>query len=516
MNSTLSGIGGHVDRRHLFALLLIAAFTVLVVLVYQSSFVSMAAVWQSSDYRHGAVVFPVAAYLLWRAREPLSTVAVRPSAWGLLALVSLVLLWVVARAVGVQVIEHLAAVLLIPATVLTFLGSPLFHRAAFPLLFLVTAVPVGDTLIPYLMEVTADVSVALLGAVGVPVHREGQFLSLPGGDFEVADVCSGLAFLTAGTIVALLFAYVSYRSNAKRVLFVAVMAVIMVVANGVRAFTTMWVASASHMRYLAGHDHVVFGWILFTTVIMAMVYVGARFADRVDDVPPGQPERLPQTPARASAPYRSFGNVVALCAAAAALIAGPLLLAVRSTVATEARGATLSPPAIDGCDAAGRWSPPWTPELRSPDAVVAATYACAGQPIDVFVGLYLDNRQGRELIGNGNRLLPADWRRFAVTGTHAFVAHGETIDVNETRLTGPTQSLLVWYWYAVEDRTATTPTMVKVLQALELIARGNADGSVYLLATPLDTSLDASRDRLASAGGAIAGLAHVRQERGGR
>jgi exosortase A len=514
MNSTLSGIGGYVDRRHLFVLSLIAALTLLVALLYQSSFVSMAAVWQSSDYRHGAVVFPVAAFLLWRSREPLAAVAARPFAWGLLALVPLVLLWVVARAVGVQVVEHLATVLLIPATVVTFLGAPLFRRAAFPLLFVVTAVPVGDTLIPYLMEVTADVSGALLRAVGVPVHREGQFLSLPGGDFEVADVCSGLAFLTAGTIVALLFAYLSYRSNAKRVAFVAAMAVTMIVANGVRAFTTMWVASASHMRYLAGRDHVVFGWILFTTVIMATLYVGARFADRVDDGSPRHPERVPGQPARAG--YRSFGNVIALCAAAAVLIAGPLLFAVRSTAAAEVRGVTLSPPTIEGCGAAGAWSPQWTPELKSPDAVVAATYVCAGQPVDVFVGLYLDNLQGRELIGNGNRLLPADWRRFAVTGTHAFLVHGKAIDVNETRLTSPTEALLVWYWYAVEDKTATTPTMVKVLQALELIARGHADGSVYLLATPLDGSLDASRSRLASAARAIGGLAHPSRERSGR
>ena len=104
----------------------------------------------------------------------------------------------------------------------------------FPLLFSLAAVPVGDGLLPHLMLLTADTSTALLRAVGVPVFREGQFLSLPGGNFEVASVCAGLAYLTAGTVIALLFSYFTYRSVLKRFLFVMLTMVVVILTNGLR------------------------------------------------------------------------------------------------------------------------------------------------------------------------------------------------------------------------------------------------------------------------------------------
>ncbi len=129
------------------------------------------------------------------------------------------------------------------------------------------------------MRVTADVSAALLRLTGVPVYREGQYITLPGGEFEVADVCSGLRYLVAGTMISLLFAYLTYRSTWRRVLFVAATAFALIFANGLRAFIVMWVASASEMRLLAGEDHVYFGWILFAVVIGGMFLLGTRYAE---------------------------------------------------------------------------------------------------------------------------------------------------------------------------------------------------------------------------------------------
>src|SRR5690606_27073545 len=110
--------------------------------------------------------------------------------------------------------------------------------------------------------------------------REGQLITLPGGNFVVADVCAGLSYLTAGTIIAVLFGYFTYDSNWKRAAFAAAAAVTMILFNGVRAFIVMYVASATDMRYLAGRDHVYFGWLLFGLVVLGLVYAGSLLADR--------------------------------------------------------------------------------------------------------------------------------------------------------------------------------------------------------------------------------------------
>jgi len=89
------------------------------------------------------------------------------------------------------------------------------------------------------MEATADVSERLLGLLGVPALREGMFFTLPGGNFEVAEICAGLRYLMAGTVTALLFAYLNFNRWGKRIAFTLLAAVSFVIANGLRAFITM-------------------------------------------------------------------------------------------------------------------------------------------------------------------------------------------------------------------------------------------------------------------------------------
>jgi len=266
-------------RRGTRVLLSVGGLAVLVAAVYADSFVSMARLWGYSNYGHGVVVFPIAAFMLWTLRGALAATDLRPWAWGLPLLAVLVIVWFVGAATGVQVVEHAAAVALIPAMVAVCLGRDVARRALFPLLFLLAAVPFGEAAVPFLMEFTADVSTGLLRLAGTPVFRDGRYLSLPGGDFEIAEVCSGLRYLTAGGLLALLFSYMTYRSSLRRLTFVAATAIVLIVLNAVRAFIVMLVASGSSMRILAGRDHVFFGWLLFGVAMGFLFWIGARFGE---------------------------------------------------------------------------------------------------------------------------------------------------------------------------------------------------------------------------------------------
>jgi exosortase A len=542
------------NRREITAPLLVVGIAALVGLIYSDSFASMAAVWSGSGYGHGIVVFPISAYLLWRLRGPLAGVELRPWAWGMATLVGLVLTWLVARSVGVQAAEHLAIVLLIPAAVATCLGTALTRRALFPLLFLAAAVPIGDALSPYLMRVTADVSATLLRGVGVPVFREGQFITLPGGEFEVADVCSGLRYLVAGTMIALLFAYLTYRSNRRRALFVVVTATSLVVVNGVRAFVVMWVASATEMRVLGGEDHIYFGWLLFAVTIGALFWLGVRYSDEVPLETTGPAtargaRALPvvlvfgllmlaltamplvqradnawwlllpvgalllwaisrvlipyvavkmHTPLAAANEYRRARGAAVICLTVAVLAAGPVLLN-RLATAGAAAGGVVQLPVTAACLAPSAWAGSWRPELRSPDFDVSASYRCPEQPVNVFVAGYLDNVQGKELVSEENRVIPDAWRRFVTAGTNRFdTVDGRSVEVNEVRVEGGGLNSLVWYWYLVGERTTTTPVAVKINQAIEFIRGGRSDGTLYWLETPLTATLPAAAERLAS------------------
>lgn len=545
------------SRRELMVLLLIAGVAAFVVFLYEDTFSSMAAIWKYSDYRYGFIVPPICAYLLWRVRAPIAAAELRPCVWSIGPLLGIVALWLVARAVGVQVVEQFAAVLLIPATVVAFLGWEVARRAMFPLLFLVAAVPVGDGVVPQLMQITADISTVLLRAVGVPVFREGQFLDLPGGNFEVAHVCSGLGFATAGTLIALLFSYLTYRSVLKRVVFVTITAVVMVLTNGVRAFIVMYVASGTQMRYLAGRDHVFFGWVLFALVVVGLMHVGGRFADasvegqeRLAEAASPERNRLfpvvlvfglvmlaataqplhvvlgdsslwlwpaaglllwtiyrtvdssPLVGASLAAVggvrYRSARSVLVLCLVPLILAAGPHLFA-KPPPAGEAASLPVELASIGGCRRAGAWSESWLPQFHLPDTVMSGSYSCSGHRVNVFVATYAGNTQGRELVTHVNRAVPEAVQQRAAVRSRAFSGKdGQTIRVNELQVDASGSSSLVWYWYRAGKTAAASPAFLKVEQVLGLLLGRRVDNSVYVLDTPLDESADSSRERLAA------------------
>jgi EpsI family protein len=110
---------------------------------------------------------------------------------------------------------------------------------------------------------------------------------------------------------------------------------------------------------------------------------------------------------------------------------------------------------------------------------------------------YAENVQGTELVSDHNRVLPDEWSGFSTTSKESFdKGMGQIVDVNEVQVRKEGSESLVWYWYGVGDRTATTSMGVKLLQVLEFVTAGRSDGEVYLLETPLTPALKSDRERL--------------------
>jgi len=262
------------------ALLGLAIIVSVVVIALWPSFASMASMWTLSSYGHGYAILGVTAALIWRDRHALARQPWCGSYVGLASSALVVLLWSVARATDVRSVEYFAAMMMINAAVWSVLGGVAYRPLLFPLAFLVLAVPAGDSLIPFLMRITADVSVGGLRSLGVPVLREGMVVTLPHGTFEIADVCSGFRYLNAGFALGVLIAFEMLKGALLRCSYVALVVLVFILTNGVRAFVVMLVASATHMQVLAGRDHIYFGWFLFLVAMLAMYWLAGRLSKR--------------------------------------------------------------------------------------------------------------------------------------------------------------------------------------------------------------------------------------------
>jgi EpsI family protein len=209
--------------------------------------------------------------------------------------------------------------------------------------------------------------------------------------------------------------------------------------------------------------------------------------------------------------YARSGHVVALMVAAGVVGAGPPLLAGRLVDAGVVPSIEL--PAIAGCSAPGAWSADWLPTFESPDVVLSGTYSCSEMPVSVFTALYTRNTEGHEVISNSNQILPDKWWRFGTPEERGFTARdGRRVGVNELQLGDDESGSLVWYWYATGGETATRGGAIKLKQAVQMIMAGRADGSVFIVETPLQGSLDSSRERLVLVARELAGATSSTRE----
>jgi exosortase C (VPDSG-CTERM-specific) len=145
-----------------------------------------------------------------------------------------------------------AAVSLFYAGCFLLLDTSILKRFAFPLAFLVFAIPFPDRLYhaieTFLQFRSADAAHLLFNLTGMPVWRDGTEFKLPGFSLEVAPECSGIHSSLVLFISSLLAAHMLLRSNWTRIVLVAVIIPLGIIRNGFR----IWVLGELCVNY--SHD----------------------------------------------------------------------------------------------------------------------------------------------------------------------------------------------------------------------------------------------------------------------
>ena len=156
------------------------------------------------------------------------------------------------------------------------------------------------------MNWTADFTVAAIKASGVPVYREGNNLLIPSGRWSIVEACSGIRYLIASLMVGSLYAYLSYRSPVRRVLFIAASFIVPIIANWLRAYMIVMLGHLSNNTIAVGVDHLIYGWVFFGIVMALLFWVGSRW--REDDIPVTDPGVAPPPLPRIASPTRAPGR----------------------------------------------------------------------------------------------------------------------------------------------------------------------------------------------------------------
>lgn len=454
---------------------------------------SMIEIWERSEtFAHGYLIFPISAWLIWRKRAELARIAPRPDARGLVLLAAAGAGWLLADAGSVNVVAQYAFVVMLVAAVWTLLGWAFVRAAFFPLAFLLFAVPVGEFLIAPLMGITADFTVAMLQATGIPVYREGTFFSIPSGDWSVVEGCSGLRYLIASVTLGVLYAYLTYRSWKRRLLFSLAAVVVPILANSGRAYLIVMIAHLSDMKLALGVDHYIYGWVFFGLVMLLLFWIGSfwREDERPDADAPQAAHRQAAGSQRAVLPY-----AVAALAVAAAWPAYAAWLGSRAL------------PALPELEirAQGGWQPgaaftSWTPHWVGADRQLRQPYTQAGRNVLLALDYYATQRQDAELVNSQNFMVRQKDPAWSNVGEGVVtVDAGGARQVRQAKLRGADgQRLLVWQWNVVDGQPMVNDHLAKLKLAVDRVRLKRDDGVSVLIATPYDDAgLDGAAATLA-------------------
>jgi exosortase A len=380
-------------RRH--AALLAGAWAALLLLFRHDAADLLRIYWTNTTFGHCLFVGPVIAWLVWQRKRELAEVV--PAGWwpGLALVAAGGMSWLVGDAAGVALFRHAGLIVMMQGAVVSVLGLNVARSLLFPLFYMLFLVPFGEFFEGPLQDVTVRMVMPLLHAANVPASVDGVLISTPNGFFEVAEACSGAKFLIAMIAYGVLVANVCYVSWKRRIGFMAMALVVPVIANGLRAFGTIYAAWWTSVEAATGFDHIVYGWVFFGLVMVIVLAIGWRWFDRDPDAAWFDPSKLQAVPGhRVDAPVASLLVLTIAC----------LFLGWGSVIAARAQVV----PAVELPQVAG-WtrapmsgSAPWSPNYPNADHFVMGRYVDGrGRTVDLAVAIYGSQREGKELVGFG-------------------------------------------------------------------------------------------------------------------
>lgn len=398
-------------------------------LLFHAEVAAAVSVWSTSTaYNHCFLVIPIVLYLLWDRREVLRDAIADPMPLAALAGIPLAMAWFVAERLGIMEGRQLLAMSFVELLFFIVLGPRLWWQLAGPLLYLYFLVPFGAFLTRPLQDFTTIFVDHGLRILHIPAYITGYTIEIPEGTFLIAEACAGLRFLIAAVAFGCLYALIMYRGWLRRTVFIAVSIVVPIIANGIRALGIVTLGHLLGSAQAVEADHVLYGWIFFSIVILILIALGLPFRQDQPVPAPQHPRRLPDwnhfRPAM-------FGT------------AGLVLLAAISPAVADALNRTATPdmasaiPLLEPTSVCKAEPAPPTEGLGTPGRAFVQRFDCGRGVLTLTIEVFSPRSPASQLLAERRRLTDMDGAE----------------DIQSTELNLPNAPQGAWHMIAAAEAT---------------------------------------------------------------
>lgn len=458
-------------------LLLFLIPLVVSIFAYESGVDFLLSKWLDFDhgaYNHGFLLLLVTLYLLYSEIDFNQDISTKASSIGFVAALLFMVLAFTFEVVSIVSLQVIAFYSFVVFLVLAVYGWEVFKKAIVPLGLMLFALPVWGSFGPILQKLTLEMSFLMVKAVGIPVLKEGFYITIPVGKFEVAPGCSGFSYFMAAFPLAILYAVSNFNNKKNIFLVVGVIVAASIIANWVRVFIIIVAGQLTDMQhYFVTVEHFNLGWVIFGFMFISLVFLFNRvlkggedreYANKTGDV----------------GTIKSQIRVTDI-----RVIIYSVLLTVLLLIFLGLQGQ--KPEANNEVDEARfisglfQQSPPLyqlDPQVNGAKEhiYVANEYT---PPVQLYLLRVPRQTQGREVVSSNNRLF--DEEKWHLISSQP-VLNGK---VNEMKIrsnrTG--EVFLLWSWYRVNDRNTASDVKAKWYEFLGYL-KGDNSGSIVSLMMP--------------------------------
>lgn len=235
---------------------------------------------------HGVFVPFLSAFFLWIRRDTLVKTEIRYDLPVGLPVMIVGLLFPV-LGLGPYNLHILGFLIFLSGAVILLLGWPFFKEVSFPLLFLITLVPIPDDTYSRLAESTRVISFGgarwILTILGIPFVSECNTIQFHSTTLLIAEGCSGIRYLVSYFVFSIAYAYLYKERMWSRMAVVCSSIVISLFASVMR-LTSIFIMVHFISPWWGEHKpHVVISWIVFFVILIIAISLDQHFQKKHEE-----------------------------------------------------------------------------------------------------------------------------------------------------------------------------------------------------------------------------------------
>jgi EpsI family protein len=388
-----------------YRLWLILGLALAVAALYWPSTVVFDTQWSdlaNLTYTHGWLILIVCVALTFASRRRISAAAAAPWPLALAGLALCIFSWLVCELASIQDLHITIFPAIFWLAAAAAFGWGVARWLIFPVAFFYFAVPSWSQLSEPLQSLTVIAMRGLLALTGPPALISGALIHVPNGSFIVQEGCSGLHFVIVGLAVAALHGELRRDAWRTRLMQLALMGALALLANWVRVYVIIEVGYLTDMHSWLLKNHYWFGWGVFAVALAAFFFLAARFEPPAEADAAEEPSAaVPTADAAWTSQLKGFALALMVLAA---LPAGSAALRKLSPPAVPGRAFPDTPPAWTPApvDIRSAWRPIFNGASRQQRLAFADP---AGDALEMLRVFYQSQHQGAELVGSGSSVI---------------------------------------------------------------------------------------------------------------